>query len=298
MTLSLLSPAKLNLFLHITGRRADGYHELQTLFQLLDYGDTLHFSRREDDQITLTPAIAGVTHHDNLIIKAALALKKHISSNSIDSSSSGPNKTNLSGIDIRLDKKLPMGGGLGGGSSNAATTLLALNHCWQAQLSIKELCEIGVKLGADVPVFINGLSAWAEGIGEKLQAIELPEQWFLVIKPNCHVSTVDIFSREELTRDTLAITVAHFFEQGGKNDCENVVCQAYSEVEKAIKWLNKFSDAKLTGTGACVFAAFSSENEAKVVLKQAIALKKDDDWTCFVAKGINQSPIMSFLGYR
>jgi 4-diphosphocytidyl-2-C-methyl-D-erythritol kinase len=290
MTLSLLSPAKLNLFLHITGRRADGYHELQTLFQLIDYGDTLHFSRREDDEIILTPAIAGVAYHDNLIIKAALALKNHIATHPLRS-----NKTALSGIDIQLEKKLPMGGGLGGGSSNAATTLLALNHCWQAHLSCEELCHIGVKLGADVPVFIKGFSAWAEGIGEKLQAIELAQQWFLVIKPNCHVSTFDIFSREELTRDTLAITVALFFEQGGKNDCQNVVCQAYAEVEKAIKWLSKFSDAKLTGTGACVFAAFSNEDEARSVLKQALALKKDNGWTCFVAKGINQSPIVSFL---
>jgi 4-diphosphocytidyl-2-C-methyl-D-erythritol kinase len=290
MTLSLSSPAKLNLFLHITGRRADGYHELQTLFQLLDYGDTVHFSRRDDNEITLSPGIAGVTYHDNLIIKAALALKKHIASQLLKST-----PLNLTGIDIQLEKKLPMGGGLGGGSSNAATTLVALNHLWQANLSTKELSDIGVKLGADVPVFINGYSAWAEGIGEKLQPIELAQQWFLVIKPNCHVNTADIFSREELTRDTLAIKVAAFFEQGGKNDCQNVVCQSFPEVKKAIEWLNNFSDAKLTGTGACVFAAFSSENEAKTVLNKALTLEKDEGWICFVAKGINQSPIISFL---
>jgi 4-diphosphocytidyl-2-C-methyl-D-erythritol kinase len=290
MTLSLPAPAKLNLFLHITGRRADGYHELQTLFQLIDYSDTLHFSRREDATITLTPAIAGVAYDDNLIIKAALALKNYMLSKPATS-----NKLDLSGIDIQLEKKLPIGGGLGGGSSNAATTLVALNHLWKAGLNNKELCDIGVGLGADVPVFINGYSAWAEGIGEKLQPIELTQQWYLIIKPNCHVSTVDVFSREELTRDTLAIKVALFFEQGGKNDCQNVVCQAYPEVKKAIDWLSKFSDAKLTGTGACVFAAFSNENDAKALLEKASMLAKDNGWICFVARGINQSPIMSFF---
>jgi 4-diphosphocytidyl-2-C-methyl-D-erythritol kinase len=290
MTLSLPAPAKLNLFLHITGRRADGYHELQTLFQLIDYSDTLHFSRREDATITLTPAIAGVAYDDNLIIKAALTLKNYMLSKPATA-----NKLNLSGIDIQLDKKLPIGGGLGGGSSNAATTLVALNHLWKAGLTNKELCDIGVGLGADVPVFINGYSAWAEGIGEKLQPIELTQQWYLIIKPNCHVSTVDVFSREELTRDTLAIKVALFFEQGGKNDCQNVVCQAYPEVKKAIDWLSKFSDAKLTGTGACVFAAFSNENDAKALLEKASMLAKDNGWICFVARGINQSPIMSFF---
>lgn len=290
MTLSLLSPAKLNLFLHITGQRDDGYHELQTLFQLLDYGDTLHFSPRQDNKITLAPPVAGVSYQDNLIIKAALALKKYIFANPSTTSA-----INLFGIDITIDKKLPMGGGLGGGSSNAATTLIALNHLWRARISSQTLCEIGLSLGADVPVFIQGVSAWAEGIGEKLHQIELPEQWFIVIKPNCHVATANIFSTEELTRDTLAITVAAFFERGGKNDCENVVCQRYPEVKKAIDWLSNFSDAKLTGTGACVFAAFSTESEAKTVLAQATLLEKENGWQCFLAKGINHSPSRSFL---
>jgi len=290
MTLSLPAPAKLNLFLHITGRRADGYHELQTLFQLLDYSDTLHFSRREDTAITLTPAIAGVAYEDNLIIKAAVALKNYIVTKS-----SSSDQLNLPGIDIQLDKKLPLGGGLGGGSSDAATTLVALNHLWDAGLNSKELCEIGVGLGADVPVFINGHSAWAEGIGERLQPIELTQQWYLIIKPNCHVSTVDVFSREELTRDTLAIKVALFFEQGGKNDCQNVVCKVYPEVRQAIDWLSRFADAKLTGTGACVFAAFSDESEARAVLRQASALSEEKVWVCFVAKGINESPVLALL---
>ena len=276
MTLSLLSPAKLNLFLHILGRRTDGYHELQTVFQLLDYGDTLHFDVRTDTLLQLTPAIPGVSNNDNLVIKAAKALQK-----------ASPSPL---GVDIRIEKRLPMGGGLGGGSSNAATTLLALNYLWQAGFSCDDLCDIGLPLGADIPVFIRCRSAWAEGIGEKLQAIDLPEQWFLVIKPNCEVPTADIFCREELTRDTAAITVAAFFEQGGHNDCETVVCSYYPEVKTALNWLQKYKPAQLTGTGACIFAAFSTEDEALSVLKEV-----PKQWECFVARGINHSPAVSLL---
>lgn len=269
--LSLLAPAKLNLFLHILGRRPDGYHELQTLFQLLDYGDTLTFQCREDKEIVITPAIAGLATQDNLIYKAAYALQGHTQC--------------AVGATITLDKCLPMGGGLGGGSSNAATTLLALNHLWQTKLSTEELCSIGTQLGADVPVFIQGRSAWAEGIGEQLSPVDLPESWFLVIKPDCHVSTADIFSREELTRDSLAITVAAFFEQGGQNDCEITVCRHYPQVKIALDWLNRYSFARLTGTGACIFAHFASESEANAVLKEV-----PGQWKGFVAKGINHSP--------
>jgi 4-diphosphocytidyl-2-C-methyl-D-erythritol kinase len=276
MKLSLFSPAKLNLFLHILGRREDNYHELQTVFQLLDYGDTLHFEAREDNQLRLSPEIPGVAEQDNLIIKAASALQK--------------TSTKPVGANIQLDKRLPMGGGVGGGSSNAATTLIALNFLWKTHLSTEELCEIGIFLGADVPVFIKGHSAWAEGIGERLQAIDLPEQWYVVIKPDCHVSTGDIFSSEELTRDTAAITVAAFFEQGGHNDCETVVCKAYPEVKKALDWLSQHASAQLTGTGACVFAAFSNESEAL-----AVQTKVPRHWECFVAKGTNHSPALSLL---
>ncbi|MGH1485337.1 MAG: 4-(cytidine 5'-diphospho)-2-C-methyl-D-erythritol kinase [Cellvibrionaceae bacterium] len=276
MRISLLSPAKLNLFLHILGKRSDGYHELQTLFQLLDYGDHIHFELSDDDTIVLLPDIAGVSYQDNLIIKAALALRA---------------KTGISkGAKIEIEKRLPMGGGLGGGSSNAATTLIALNQLWRTGLSTEELCEIGLNLGADVPVFIQGRSAWAEGIGEKLQAVDLPEQWFIVIKPDCHVPTADIFSREELTRDTAAITVAAFFEQGGQNDCENVVCRYYPEVDVALKWLRKYAPAQLTGTGACIFATFPNKDVAKNVLKEV-----PERWDCFIAKGINHSPAMSLI---
>ena len=276
MRLSLLAPAKLNLFLHITGRRADGYHNLQTVFQLLDYGDTLHFKTRKESKIQLIPAINGVANTDNLIIKAANALLPL-------------SKTRL-GITIQLEKRLPMGAGLGGGSSNAATTLLALNHLWNIGLSCQQLCEIGLTLGADVPVFLRGQSAWAEGIGEKLHSIELPEQWFLVLKPNCSISTTDIFCQEELTRDTSPITVATFFErgeQGCRNDCQDVVCKLYPEVDSALKWLRKYSPPRLTGTGACIFASFSNKNEAQAVLKEVPNL-----WESFVAKGINRSPAL------
>ncbi len=283
MNLTLLSPAKLNLFLHILGRRTDGYHQLQTVFQLLDYGDTMNFALRDDKQIVLSKAIAGIENEDNLIIKAAKALQ----------TSTGSHQA--SGVTIQIDKQLPMGGGLGGGSSNAATTLVALNHLWRTNLNCKELCDIGITLGADVPVFIQGHSAWAEGIGEQLQAIDLPEKWFLVIKPDCHVPTIDIFSREELTRDTLAITVAAFFEQGGKNDCELVVCKYYPEVAKALKWLRNHTTARLTGTGACIFAAFSNESDAKRVYKEALKQGEENRWACFVAKGINQSAVLPFL---
>jgi 4-diphosphocytidyl-2-C-methyl-D-erythritol kinase len=274
--LSLLSPAKLNLFLHILGRREDGYHELQTVFQLLDYGDQLDFELRQDQQILLQPSIDGVADHDNLIIRAALDLKERTSS--------------PLGANITLNKCLPIGGGVGGGSSNAATTLIALNFLWKTGLSVEDLCQIGVQLGADVPVFIQGRSAWAEGIGERLQAIDLPEQWYVIIKPDCHVPTGQIFSSEELTRDTAAITVAAFFEQGGHNDCETVVCKDFPEVKTALDWLRNYSTAQLTGTGACVFAAFSSESEALEV--QA---KVPRHWECFVAKGINHSPALSLL---
>lgn len=285
-SLTLPSPAKLNLFLHITGRRADGYHNLQTVFQLLDYGDDLHFTPRSDDQILLHHHLADVPTEHNLIIKAAKLLKQYLQKGGASLQTPTDLTRFIHGVDITLDKRLPMGGGLGGGSSNAATTLLALNHLWKAQLPIETLATLGLRLGADVPVFVHGFSAWAEGIGEDLQAIELPEPWYLVIKPNCHVATAEIFSNQELTRDTAAITVAAFFEQGGHNDCESVVCQHYPEVKKALKWLNNHENAQLTGTGACVFARFATRSQA-----EAVRNNTPTEWECFIAKGINQSPL-------
>jgi len=275
-TLSLTSPAKLNLFLHITGRRANGYHELQTIFQLLDYGDDITIESRTDRQITLNPEIPGVPNDDNLIIKAAQLLQQ-------------TSQTPL-GANITIKKRLPMGGGLGGGSSNAATTLIGLNHLWKTGIGADALSELGLHLGADVPVFVHGSSAWAEGIGEILTPLTLPEHWYLVVKPPCHVATEKIFSHEQLTRDTSAIKVATFFEQGGHNDCEKAVSQSYPEVAKALQWLRQFGVAQLTGTGACVFASFTDYNQAKAVLDIT-----PSEWKCFIAKGINHSPIQHLI---
>ena len=276
-SLTLLSPAKLNLFLHITGRRPDGYHNLQTLFQLLDYGDTLSFTTRSDEQITLAPDLPGVDFEQNLIIKAARALE--------------PYKPANTGVDIHLEKRLPMGGGIGGGSSNAATTLVALNHLWGCGLNKNQLQTIGLKLGADVPVFINAQTAWAEGVGEELLAIEMQPKWFLVIQPDCHVSTAEIFSNKDLTRDTSAIKVAAFLERGGQNDCEALVRRLYPQVDNALIWLQKFAhNARMTGTGACVFASFESVDKALEV--QA---KLPKHLPGFVAQGVNQSPLYKLL---
>jgi 4-diphosphocytidyl-2-C-methyl-D-erythritol kinase len=275
--LHLLSPAKLNLMLHITGRRADGYHQLQTVFQLLDYGDTLHYQLRSDTQITLSPDIAGVASADNLIVRAARLLQQ--------------STTSPSGVDIHIEKILPMGGGIGGGSSNAATTLLALNQLWNLHLSIDQLAALGLQLGADVPVFIRGHSAWAEGIGEQLQAIEIPETWYVVLRPECAVSTAEIFSHKQLTRNTSPITIPAFFEQGGHNDCEAVVRALYPAVDAAIKWLNHYSPARLTGTGSCVFASLPDQQSALQIINQL-----PENIQGFAARGVNISPTHRELG--
>lgn len=276
MTLFLAAPAKINLFLHILGRRQDGYHEIQTFFQLLDYGDQLSFSVRCDGQLTLTPAMVDIADNDNLIIRAAKSLQ-------------ATTKTRL-GADIQLDKRLPLGGGLGGGSSDAATALVALNHLWKTGLTATDLANLGVQLGADVPVFVHGCSAWAEGIGEQLQAIVMPERWYLVIKPNCSVSTRQIFSHPQLTRNTPPITVASFLEKGGINDCQTTVSQIYPEVAEAISWLGQHADAQLTGTGACIFAALPSKSAADELLR-----KVPTHWQSFIAKGISRSPVVDLL---
>lgn len=275
-SITLPSPAKLNLFLHITGQRADGYHSLQTLFQLLDFGDELEFRIRDDSRLRLTPELEGVPQNDNLIIKAARQLQQH-------------SKCVL-GVDIQLRKRLPMGGGIGGGSSNAATTLLALNQLWRLNYSLTQLADIGRQLGADVPVFVRGQTAWAEGIGEQLTTVDMPTLWYLVMTPQCHVSTAEIFSHKELTRDTAIIKVAAFLKTGGKNDCQSLVRNLYPEVDQALDWLSQFGHAQLTGTGACVFASFESKTAAEAALAQA-----PDDLSGFIAKGVNQSPLHTAL---
>ena len=270
-SLSLLSPAKLNLFLHITGRRDDGYHLLQTVFQLLDYGDEMQFQRRNDGVISLTPEFGGISAEDNLIVRAARLLQ----------ATTGCRQ----GAQIHINKRLPMGGGIGGGSSNAASTLLALNTLWETGLSLPELCALGLQLGADVPVFVAGRTAWAEGVGENLQALDLEPYWYVVIHPGCSVSTREIFSHEQLTRNTSPIKIAAFLGQGAGNDCENVVKSLYPEVKNALDWLNQFAPAQLTGTGSCLFARFTDEASAQDVFSKRPAI-----YSGFVARGVNHSP--------
>ncbi|PYC27160.1 4-(cytidine 5'-diphospho)-2-C-methyl-D-erythritol kinase [Aquipseudomonas alcaligenes] len=270
--LILPAPAKLNLMLHILGRRADGYHLLQTLFQFLDHGDELGFALRTDGEIRLHTEIPGVPHDANLIVRAARRLQE----------ASG---TRL-GADIWLDKRLPMGGGIGGGSSDAATTLVGLDHLWRTDLGEERLAELGLALGADVPVFVRGRAAFAEGVGEQLQPVELPEPWFLVAMPQVSISTAEVFADPELTRDTPAITVRSLPEGGGRNDCQPVVEKRYPEVRNALKTLNKFVAAKMTGTGACVFGSFPNQADADKVSRQLPATLPS-----FVARGCNRSPL-------
>ena len=268
--LTLPAPAKLNLMLHILGRRPDGYHELQTLFQFLDHADELQFAVRDDGQIRLHSDIENVPHDSNLIVKAARKLQQ------------------LSGCplgaDIWLTKILPMGGGIGGGSSDAATTLLGLNHLWKLDCSEDQLAELGLSLGADVPVFVRGHAAFAEGVGEKLTPVDPEEPWYVVLVPQVFVSTAEIFSHPQLTRDSLPIKMRPVPKGNSRNDCQPVVEQSYPEVRNSLSLLSKFTDARLTGTGSCVFGAFPSKAEADKVL----ALLTETQ-TGFVAKGSNIS---------
>lgn len=273
--LHLLAPAKLNLFLHITGRRADGYHTLQTLFQLLDYGDAMSFQLHPQGAQALHLQTSGLNSNlpipmeQNLVMRAASKLRA-IAGKS------------LPAVQITLDKRIPVGGGLGGGSANAAMTLLALNTLWGLGLDNEALCAIGTQLGADVPVFIRGQSAWAEGIGEKLEPVAIPPAWYLVITPPCLVSTAEVFCHSDLTRNTPAIKMADFLAGRVRNDCESVTCRLFPEVADALNWLGKFAAARMTGTGASVFAAFSDEDSARKVLQD-----KPAEWHGFVARGVD-----------
>ena len=279
--LTLPSPAKLNLFLHITGRRSDGYHELQTAFQLLDFGDSVELNTRSDNKIVLLESLKGVPDEDNIVIRAAKLLQKQQS-----------DKNTVLGADIKINKQIPMGGGLGGGSSNAASTLLGLNYLWKMGLSNDQLAEIGLNLGADVPVFIYGQNSFGEGIGERLQPLVLPKYWFTVIKPPVSVPTAEIFLHSQLTRDTVTIRIAAVFEhlqtpdlaKELRNDCEDIVRREYPEISEALDWLNGLGTARLTGTGACIFACFASLAEAEAVLAEMPA-----SYTGFIAQGTDRS---------
>ncbi len=274
--ISLPAPAKINLFLHITGRRPDGYHQLQTLFQLLDYGDQLDFYRRDDTTLTLSPTHPAIATKDNLVYRAAKALQ-HLA---LQKKPQHP-----CGADIQLTKRLPLGGGLGGGSSDAASTLIGLNQLWQLGFSREQLAAIGLKLGADVPVFIHGRTAWAEGIGEILTPVDMVDCWYLVLAPTIEVSTATIFSHQQLTRDARAITIRAFLEQGGRNACQPIAEKLYPEVKTARQWLEQYANVRMTGTGACIFASFGDEAQARQVLVDV-----PQRWQAFVARGVNHSP--------
>lgn len=270
------APAKLNLFLQVVGRRSDGYHKLQTVFQFLDHGDSLFFTPRGDGVIRRVDGPGDIAEADDLVIRAASAIQR----------ASGCNL----GADISLTKRIPIGGGLGGGSSDAATTLVALNRLWNLGFTVDELATIGVKLGADVPVFVRGVAAWAEGIGEHLRPLTLPEPWYLVVTPPVQVSTGEIFGAPELRRDSEPITPEAFLAGEGRNDCEAVTCARHPPVREVLDWLRLHGDARMSGTGASVFLACASRAEARSLQAQVPA-----QWQSFVAAGLNQSPLVGIM---
>lgn len=279
--LSLPAPAKLNLLLHIVGRRADGYHLLQTVFQFLDYGDALSFECLPTSEIVLncTGLLLGVPPTDNLVYKAACRLQQIYAV--------------TMGVRIDLHKRIPPGSGLGGGSSDAATTLLALNVLWGLDLAPGQLMALGLSLGADVPVFVSGQAAWAEGVGEQLTPLVLPEPWYVVITPNCSISTAAVFNAEGLTRTGDLLTIKDFISGVRHNVCQVLVCQQYPIVQQALDWLRAQSPTKtawMSGTGASVFAEFTSQAQATAVMQQV-----PKAWWCFIARGVNQSPALAAL---
>ena len=271
------APAKLNLMLRIVGRRPDGYHELQTVFQFLDYADQLFITPRSDARIIVCNSPEGVDPEQDLIFRAAHLLQRQTQSRQ--------------GAEIVLEKRIPMGGGLGGGSSDAATTLLALNEIWRTGLNRSQLARLGLSLGADVPVFIGGHSAWAEGVGEKLLETDLPRPWYLILTPECHVSTAAIFAADDLTRNSPRITIRDFLQGVTQNDCLPVVRRNHPEVAAALDWLEHRAQARMTGTGACVFAAFASEEAARDTHREL-----PDGMQGFVARGVNRSPLLDRIG--
>ena len=286
-SLTCPAPAKLNLFLHVVGRRADGYHLLQTLFRFIDLHDTLHFTRRDDGRVIRLNALAGVADEDDLCVRAARLLQ---------------HETGCTlGVDIALEKCIPMGGGLGGGSSDAATTLLALNRLWQLDLPRARLMHLGLTLGADVPVFVFGDNAFAQGVGEQLQQYALPEAWYVVLYPPVQVPTAQIFSHRELTRNTISMTMRALPKgrnfRAGKipglhNDLQAAACKLYPAVAEYLAWLAQFAPALMSGSGACVFAEFDTEAEARAVWRQL-----PDTMRGYVARGLQQHPLKDFCSH-
>jgi 4-diphosphocytidyl-2-C-methyl-D-erythritol kinase len=276
-SLRLPAPAKLNLMLHITGRRADGYHLLQTVFQFIDLSDWLEFKLAADGRIQRQQSTTPVAAEDDIVLAAANLLQTRFGVNQ--------------GVSIRLDKRIPIGGGLGGGSSDAACCLLALNRLWKLDLSLSQLAEIGLELGADVPVFVHGRAAWASGVGEVLEAIDIEEPIYLVIDPQVEVSTAQIFAAQELTRNCDPITIRAFLRGMGRNVCEPVVRNQHPQVGKALDWLNQFGRARMSGTGSCVFAEIDSLRQAEIVKSQV-----PEPWVGYVAAATNNSPLHQQLG--
>ncbi len=272
------APAKLNLFLAINARMEDGYHHLQTLFQFLDHSDTLLFSLRNDGQLLLENTLTGVNNADNLVIRAATLLREC----AIKQQRLSPK----AGVVITLDKIIPMGGGLGGGSSNAATTLVALNQLWDTGFTTEQLSQMGLQLGADVPVFVQGVSAFAQGVGEQLQPVHPPEKWYLVAHPGITISTADIFNDPDLIRNTPLRPLSALLTQPWRNDCEPIVRKRFPKVDELLLWLLQYAPSRLTGTGACVYAEFETAAAAQAVLNQAPSWVQG-----FVAKGLNLSPL-------
>lgn len=270
------APAKVNLMLRVLGRRADGYHRLQTVFQFIDRQDLISYQVRKDGRIRRISKLAGVEPEADLVVRAARLLQERTGSRL--------------GADIQVEKRLPMGGGLGGGSSNAATTLVALNALWGTDLGVRELMSLGLRLGADVPVFVRGLAAWGEGVGERLTSLELPCPWFLILVPSCEVSTADVFSAKDLTRNSEPITITDFLAGDDRNDCMSVVRRHYPPVAGALDWLASVGRPRLTGTGACVFCTFETEDRARSALEAVPA-----PFDAFVARGLNRSPMLDRL---
>ncbi|MBK1648081.1 4-(cytidine 5'-diphospho)-2-C-methyl-D-erythritol kinase [Rhabdochromatium marinum] len=268
-----LAPAKLNLTLRVLGRRADGYHQLQSVFQFLDYCDRLFIEPQDDGRIRRLSGAPEVPEEQDLVVRAARLLQRHTGC--------------PRGAEIRVEKHLPLGGGLGGGSSDAATTLHALNQLWALGLDVDQLAALGLELGADVPVFVRAQAAWAEGVGEQLEPVELPEPWYLVLVPPCQVSTAAVFADPDLTRDSPPIKIAGFVEGDDRNDCLAVVLGRYQPVAEAFEWLAARAKARLTGTGACLFAACADRSQAEQLRAAAPSL-----WSPFIAQGCNCSPLM------
>jgi 4-diphosphocytidyl-2-C-methyl-D-erythritol kinase len=278
------APAKLNLFLHVTGRRPDGYHLLQTVFQLIDYGDLLHFKTRDDGGIHRSSEIPGVPEQSDLVVRAAQLLKSAAGSARL-------------GAEIAIEKRLPMGGGLGGGSSDAATALIALNHLWQTGLTRAELMTLGLQLGADVPFFLFGRNAFAEGIGETLQPLTTPDCWYVVIEPGVSAPTAAIFSDPELTRNSKPVKISDFSKATigfGKNDLQVVATRLFPPIAKAVEWLQQYGEARMTGSGACVFCAFSQEQQASEVV-DAARRSVASNWKVWKARAIERHPLSHLL---